>query len=73
MTVIVGIVALLDPSVEHYASQHPGQAFAGVLVLVVGAILSPNRPTASTTQTTVETTTQTSAASPKPAAPSGKK
>lgn len=45
LTLIVGVVAFLFPSVQQYAARHPGQAFAGILTLVVGAILSPARPT----------------------------
>jgi len=56
LTLIIGVVAFLFPSVQQYAASHPGQAFAGILMLVVGAILSPNRPVATSTQT--ETTTQ---------------
>lgn len=58
LTIVLGVVAFLNPSVERYAVLHPGQGFAGILTLVVGAILSPMRPIekAALTQTTAQTT-----------------
>lgn len=41
LAVIAGIAAFLDPSIEHWASAHPGSTFAAVLLLIVGAIVSP--------------------------------
>lgn len=41
LTLIAGIVAFFDPSIEHYAQQHPTGTFAAILLLIIGAIKSP--------------------------------
>jgi len=37
-TIIAAILLFLDPSIEHYAAQHPTGAVAGIMLLIVGAV-----------------------------------
>jgi len=47
-TVIASILLFLDPSIEHYAAQHPTGTVGAILLLIVAAVKARITPPAAT-------------------------